>query len=376
MASPVTASTTREEMEVIITETIGMMKKHRVSYSEERVRRDLLQRRAELGGLASVEELEASWTPTPDPIETIERIEDDPEPEIPDPAPVAEKVKRTRTKGVKIDGSYFYEKDTDRAVGDTWLALNNSGVKMHMLSVGPSGCGKTEGFRLVATRAGVPLYKVDIPAMTTTEKFIGHKEVNESGTHYVLSEHLKWVGAIDCEPGIVLYDEISRAHPSLLNILLPLLDGSKRVWVPDLGTFIDVHPKTVFAATANIGIGFSGTYAMDTALHDRFGLVMERTFPPAAEEVKVLVNRTGITDADAKILVDIANQIRTKNADGTVSKPVSTRALLDTAALVSAGMSLFDACEYTWVKKYSDDGGPKSERTTVRSILSGKVKKA
>jgi len=366
MAAPVTATTTREELEKIISDTIEMMKKHRVAYSEERVRRDLFQRRAELGGYSTIDELEASWG-TPDP-------EPEPEPEIPDPAPVAEKVKRARG-GKKVDSTYFYEKETDKAVGDTWLALNTSGVKMHMLSIGPSGCGKTEGFKLVAARAGVPLYKVDIPAMTTTEKFIGHKEVNEKGTHYVLSEHLKWVSALECEPGIVLYDEISRAHPSLLNILLPLLDGSKSIWVPDLGTHVDVHPKTVFAATANIGIGFSGTYAMDTALHDRFGIVMERTFPPVAEEVKVLVNRTGITDADSKILVEIANQIRTKAVDGTVGKPVSTRALLDTAALVSAGMSLFDACEYTWVKKYSDDGGPKSERTTVRSILSGKVKK-
>lgn len=368
MAAPVTASTTRDEMNTIILDTIEMMKKHRVAYSEDRVRRDLMQRRAELGGFSTIEELEASWAPTPEPVV-------EPEPETPDPKPVAEKVKRARG-GKTVDSNYFYEKETDRAVGDTWLALNSSGVKMHMLSVGPSGCGKTEGFKLVASRASVPLYKVDIPAMTTTEKFIGHKEVNEKGTHYVLSEHLKWVAALDCEPGIVLYDEISRAHPSLLNILLPLLDGSKRVWVPDLGIFIDVHPKTVFAATANIGVGFSGTFAMDTALHDRFGIVMERTFPPVAEEVKVLVNRTGISDADSKILVDIATQVRLKWDDGTVSKPVSTRALLDTAALVSAGMSLFDACEYTWVKKYSDDGGAKSERTTVRAILSGKVKKA
>ena len=63
----------------------------------------------------------------------------------------------------------------------------------------------------------------------------------------------------------------------------------------------------------------------------------------------------------------------TSAVNGEVSKPVSTRALLDAAAMVSAGMTAIQACEYTWLKKYSDDGGGNSERSVARMVLTGKA---
>jgi MoxR-like ATPase len=363
MPAQITKDTTLAELETIIQSSVDLMKNSRLPFDETRIRKDMRQRLAEMKGV-KVEDLDALEAAAAPPVVA-------PKPKT------AKDAKDTmkRLRGQAASGrTYFYEKAEDTAVTDVWIGLNrDAAVHMHMLNVGPSGCGKTEGLRLAAERSGIPFYKIDCASITTSDKWVGHKEVDEKGTHFVLSEHLRWLQAIDCEPGLVLYDEINRLHPSLLNILIPILDGSKSIWVPDLGTYISVHEKTLIAATANIGVGFSGTYGLDIALHDRFGLVLERNFPPLAEEVKILVNRTGIDDVSAKTLVEIAGQIRTKAIDGTVSKPVSTRALLDTAALVSAGMSVIDASEYTWVKKYPDEGGASSERATVRTILTGKA---
>jgi MoxR-like ATPase len=258
------------------------------------------------------------------------------------------------------------------AIGRTWMALRkNAGVVMNMLTVGPSGCGKTEGLKRLAQDAGIPFYKVDCASITTPDKWVGHKEVNEQGTYYVLSEHLRWLSGDGFEPGLLVYDEINRLHPSLLNILIPVLDGSQSIWVPDLGTYVKVHPDTVIAATANIGTSFSGTYGLDAALHDRFGVLMEQSFPPEDEEIKILVRRTGIEEAKAKTLVGIANTARVKAGAGELSKPVSTRALIDTSFWVTTGMSITEACEATFVKKYSEEGKGSSERMMVRVILQG-----
>jgi MoxR-like ATPase len=269
---------------------------------------------------------------------------------------------------------YFWVKAEDKAFMRMWMNIRRGeGLVANLLVTGPTGAGKTEGMKEAAKENNLPLYKVDCASITTADKWVGHKEVDEKGTHYVLSEHLRWVSADGCEPGIVLYDELTRLHPSLLNILIPLLDGSQSIWVPELGINVNVHPDTLFAATANIGAGYSGTYRLDDAIAGRFGYRIEQAFPPVPEEVKVLVSRTGIDDGKAKTLVDIAQQTRNKVASSDISFPISTRNLLDTANLVASGMSIVEAADYTFIRFYSEDGGASSERVMVRQIVAGKA---
>jgi MoxR-like ATPase len=258
---------------------------------------------------------------------------------------------------------------------NTWTELNSAGVRMHLLLVGPSGCGKTSLFGEIGKKLNKPVYKVDAAAVTTIDRWLGHKDVRitERGpeTIYVLSEFLRWISADGFDPGIVAIDEITRTPPQVSNILMSIFDGSESVWVPELGVTVKVHPDVMFGATANIGVGFTGTYALDQALQDRFGMTLEVTFPPANEEIKVLAKRTGIDDEQAGVLVAVANQVRMKADEGTIAKPVSTRMLLNAAHLVTKGRSIIDAAEATFVKQYSAEGKSASERTMVQLILQG-----
>ena len=293
-------------------------------------------------------------------------------------APVTRESVRQRLAGAstKVDADYFWMSEENQAVGRTWMALRrDAGVVMNLMAVGPSGCGKTEGLERLAKDFGVPFYKIDCAAVTTPDKWSGHKEIvpTEHGpqTEFVKSEHLRWLAAEDCEPGIVVYDEINRLPGPLLNTLIPILDGSQKLWVPDMGIYSTVHPDTMIAATANLGVGYTGTFALDIALADRFGVVLEQTFPPADEEATILVKRTGIDEPRAKQLVAVAASARIKAGDGSLSRFVSTRALIDWARWVTTGMSMTQAAEATFVKKFGDEGGPGSERATIRMILQG-----
>ena len=293
-------------------------------------------------------------------------------------APAAKKRVKKEERGAvtEIDRDYFWVDPKNQAISSTWMKLRHEmGIVMNMLVIGPSGCGKTELLLRLGREFGVPVYKVDCASITTPDKWVGHKELvtTEGGqeTRYIKSEHLKWLAGEDHEPGIVIYDEINRLPAPLLNTLIPILDGSQRVWVPDLGIYSDVHKDTMIAATANLGVGYSGTHSMDIALQDRFGVIMESTFPPEDEEVKVLCRRTGIDEARAKILVNISKQARNKADQGDLSKYISTRALIDCAFWVGAGMKIIDAASATFVKKFSAEGRAESERAAVELLVKG-----
>lgn len=358
-------SMTRADFEKLVEETLEIIVASGLPSPREKVYGDMLARFAELNGV------------TP---EDAEKLLDgpaaEPEPE-PEPAPVSKKTLTERTRALRevtSGAKFFYEPEKDRAFMDLFFALRQkAGLIANLLITGPSGAGKTEGVALAAERAGLPCYKVDCASITTPERWVGHKEIDSSGTHFVLSEHLKWVSAQDCQPGVVLYDELNRLHPMLHNILFPLLDGSQRIWVPDLGIHVDVHPETIFVATANIGTGFTGTHRLDDALLGRFLYRMERDFPNAPHEIEILVKRTGIDSAKAKTLVDIAQATRQKVKTGDLERPVSTRNLLATAALVAAGMSIPQAADYTFVTDYGEDGGAGSQRVMVKQIVAGKA---
>ena len=70
-------------------------------------------------------------------------------------------------------------------------------------------------------------------------------------------------------------------------------------------------------------------------------------------------------------MVKIAAQCRNKANDGSLSKYVSTRALIDCAYWVGAGMKITAAAAATFLKKFSAEGGAESEQSIVRVTITG-----
>lgn len=365
MPQQVTKDTNPTEIQKMAEEYQQLLSKAGVPMKLEQTVADMERRAADMNGL-SVED----WKRTFEAQAASTAA-------APEPKTKARAKPKVRGAVAEIDHDYFYVDPKNQQLANTWMKLRQDmGIVQNLMVIGPSGCGKTELLQRLGREYGVPTYKVDCGSITTPDKWVGHKELvaTEHGqeTAYVKSQHLQWLGAEgEFEPGIVIYDEINRLPAQLLNTLIPILDGSQKIWVPDLGIYQEVNKKTMIAATANLGVGYSGTYSLDIALQDRFNAVMEATFAPEQEEISILVKRTGLDEARAQVLVNIAKACRTKADQSDLSKYVSTRALIDAAFWAAGGMRIVDACATTFVKKFSAEGRGDSERALVELTVNG-----
>ena len=291
--------------------------------------------------------------------------------------------KPVETKGKKKEPFWWQPKE-DEEFEEWFIKARMSGYlpEGQLLYTGPSGQAKTMGVVRLFDRLGVPLNIVNCASITTIEKWIGHREVDNTGTHFILSEFLRMVeakgpdfvypdGQPGYPPGGILLDELSRLHATFHNVLYPIMDGQRQIYVPEMHGYVTVGPQVIVLATANVGARYTGTFTLDLALQERFSYTIERGYPPKADEVKVITSRVNIEDAKAKLMVDIAQQTRTKMKQGDLSAAISTRQLLNAARVVAAGGSVARAFEVSALTRFPDDGNP-SERTIVKGIIAGK----
>ena len=141
----------------------------------------------------------------------------------------------------------------DECMKSIKLVSSGLGEFVSLFFIGPTGVGKTELARLLAEEyLGSPkkLLKINCGEYSTGHEYakligsppgyIGH---NEKG---ILSEK-----AEQSSEWIILFDEIEKAHPKLMNLLLGLLDDG--VIMDSHGTELDFKESIIYF-TSNVGI--------------------------------------------------------------------------------------------------------------------------
>lgn len=260
-------------------------------------------------------------------------------------------------------------------VGDlTWKFMIRSVLRgKNLLFTGPQGCGKTSGVMALAEVLQRKLFNIPLgAAQDARSTLIGNTHFKPSeGTYVAESE---FVRAIQTPNAIVLLDEISRAHPDAMNILMSVLDAKQRFLrideKPDT-PIIRVADGVTFMATANIGHQFTGTRTMDAALLDRFEII---EVAPLAKNDEIDLIRMLVPEVPQMELAAIASiaedtRVEMKSEQPRLSTLISTRQTIRMAELIADGFKLEEAAEVVIYPFYSDAGGAESDRAYIKQIV-------
>lgn len=272
----------------------------------------------------------------------------------------------------ELDKNFFVSKDHQQILE----ILNNlsENAPQNMMLVGPQGCGKTELAVWFAAKYNRPIIIMNCATIREAKDWFGYRDAKDGSIFWHKSD---FVRALEMGNAVILLDEFNRLHTTLHNSLYSLLDARRSAFLEELGEVVKVGPGTVFFSTANIGFSHVGTFTMDSAMEDRWGLRLNVSFLPAEEEKKVLMKKVGISEELANKLVKFANDIRAKSSGtgATLERAVSTRQLLQTAQvavqMALQGYSVSKAFDYTIVPFYSDDGGRESEQAQILQLIQG-----
>lgn len=207
---------------------------------------------------------------------------------------------------------------------------------VNVLVAGKQGCGKSTLVRQFAARNQRPLATFQIGLLSEPGQLFGEHALKNGETYY---RKFLFPDAVQT-PGCVIHlEEINRPeHPKALNMLFSLLSEDRRVYTDELD-HIEVADGVVFFASLNEGDEFIGTEMLDAALRDRF-YVMLMDYLPHDVETRVLQLKTGIDEADALTIVNVAGKLRSNNREPVV---VSTRHTLMIAEMVAVGATVEQA---------------------------------
>lgn len=235
--------------------------------------------------------------------------------------------------------------------------------------VGESGCGKTISIKELAKTLNRPLYYMNMGSTQDPRTvLLGTNQYSkEKGTHFVKSSFIK---ALTTPNQIILLDELSRAHPEAMNILMTVLDKEQRyIRIDETNEVINIDQTVSFFATANIGSQYTATRVLDRAIQDRF-FISEVTMLNKEDNLMLLNTRFPNSPLNV-MLCDIYDVIKNEYlyTDGSLSQFISTRVLLEAAQLAEDGFSIDEISCELFETLFDDDGTNDSERTFVKQII-------
>jgi cobaltochelatase CobS len=193
------------------------------------------------------------------------------------------------------------------------------------LVVGETGVGKTSIIQDIANVRGQAWTRFNLTGDTTADEFVGKYTLKGGNTVWEDGILLQAMAAGNW----LIVDEINVALPEILFVLHSLLDDDRFVVVAGhQGEVVRPHKNFRFFATMNPVEEYAGTKELNKAFQSRFPVVIEMTYPPKAEEIKIVAAHTGLNKLETAKLVDVAKLIRAAKAENKVFYTCSTRDLI------------------------------------------------
>lgn len=234
------------------------------------------------------------------------------------------------------------------------------GERVNALLVGQTGTGKSSLPRECAATWKRPFFAMHCQLISEQSDWWGVRQISpQEGTFF---DTAALVDALETPCCVILLDEANRTHAENLNALFGLLDHRRSAWVPALQREVSVAPGVVFFVTLNRGADYVGTTSVDKAMRDRISNTIFLNHPPKEVEVRLLTERTGVPQVIASRLIDFATTVRSNRKLGL---SVSTRQLLECAALVQGGLPVQEAVKFSIVNSAEEE----AERAALLQAL-------
>jgi len=227
------------------------------------------------------------------------------------------------------DDAFHFVPDVTRALllGFT----HNRRVYLH----GPHGSGKSSHIEQVAARLNWPCVRINLDGHITRADLIGRDMVmvrdGKQVTEFVPGM-LVWAMQ---RPMAIIFDEYDAGRPDVMFVIQRVLEASGKLTLLDQNQVITPHPDFRLFATANTaGQGdpsglYAGTQALNQAQLDRWQVITQLDYMPAAQEAAILQSRLPDLPPDTVSgMVAFANLARKAFDQGDLSSLISLRTLV------------------------------------------------
>jgi len=220
--------------------------------------------------------------------------------------------------------------------------------KLPFLLKGPTGTGKSRFIEFMANKLDKKLITIACHEETSSTDLIGRFIIKGAEAVWLdgpLTTAVK-------EGAIIYLDEIAEARPDVIVAIHSLTDHRRELYIDKLGETVKAHEDFMLVASFNPGYQ-KGFKELKPSTKQRF-VAMSFTYPVEKVEIDIVINETGIEEAIAKKLVNIANKVRNLTELG-LTETVSTRLLVDAAKLINSGLPKRLSVEVAIVEPLSDD---------------------
>ncbi|MBG6129871.1 nitric oxide reductase NorQ protein [Aquimarina sp. EL_43] len=220
--------------------------------------------------------------------------------------------------------------------------------KLPVLLKGPTGTGKTRFIEYMAYQLGKKLITISCHEETSSTDLIGRYIIKGAETIWIDGPLTKAVK----EGAIIYLDEIAEARPDVIVAIHALTDHRRELFIDKLGETIKAHRDFMLVASFNPGYQ-KGFKELKPSTRQRF-IAVSFQYPSPKIESEIIENETGVTEALARKLVNIANKIRNLTELG-LTETVSTRLLVDAAKLIHSGLPKRLSVKVAVVEPLTDD---------------------
>ncbi len=188
-------------------------------------------------------------------------------------------------------GSVIYGQE--RVVEETLITILAGG---HLLLIGVPGLGKTRLVEILGKVFGLDERRVQFTPDLMPADILGSEVLEESETGRRSFRFIK--GPVFCQ--LLLADEINRASPRTQSALLQAMQEHR---VSVAGLYHDLPSPFHVLATQN-PLELEGTYPLPEAQLDRFFMQVDVDYPDAQAERQIMINTTGVTEAEPVQVMD------------------------------------------------------------------------